>query len=135
MPEAPAVLTAKTSLSYVELDRAIAWTAGILKKAGVERGDIVAIRLRNRTQHLMTSLALARLGAAQIAFFADGSLPSEAGLVRRLGIAASVADKTTAAVLPREGDDKPSFVAFMRTSPLVGLELEFERDASPWRST
>jgi antitoxin Phd len=29
---------------------------------------------------------------------------------------------------------KPSFLEFMRRSPLMGLELEFERDRSPSRS-
>jgi prevent-host-death family protein len=30
---------------------------------------------------------------------------------------------------------KPSFVEFMRASPLVGVELEIERDTSPPRDT
>lgn len=97
LPDAPAVLTAESSLSYAELDRAVTWTAGTLQEAGVERGDVVAIRLSNRTQHLMTSLALARLGAGQIAFLSAGPAPSEAILLGRLGITASVADESTEA--------------------------------------
>lgn len=50
----------------------------------------------------------------------------------------TVHGRPAAVVLSREDYDdlvaeKPSFVDFMRASPLVGLELEFERDTSPPR--
>jgi prevent-host-death family protein len=46
--------------------------------------------------------------------------------------------RATAVVLSRKDYDKlarkkPSFVEFMRSSPLMGVELEIERDKSPVR--
>ncbi len=95
IPDAPAVLTAEATLSYAELDRAVSWTAGSFKKAGLAPGDIVGIHLSNQAQHLLTSLALARLGVGQIAF--DGTDPPrlQRELARRLKIVATVADKST----------------------------------------
>ena len=95
IPDAPAVLTAEATLSYAELDRAVSWTAGSFKKAGLAPGDIVGIHLSNQAQHLITSLALARLGVGQIAF--DGSDPPrlQRELARRLKIVATVADPST----------------------------------------
>ncbi len=50
----------------------------------------------------------------------------------------TVRGRPAAVVLSREAYDvlrgaKPSFVDFMRASPLVGVELDLERDASPPR--
>jgi prevent-host-death family protein len=50
----------------------------------------------------------------------------------------TVHGRSAAVVLSRENYDKlvarkPSFVSLMRASPLVGLELEIERDTSPPR--
>ena len=52
----------------------------------------------------------------------------------------TVHGRSAAVVLSREDYDtlvaeKPSFVAFMRASPLLGLELELERDKSLPRDT
>ena len=96
IPDAPAVLTAESTLSYGELDRAVSWTATLFKKAGLAEGDIVAIQLSNQAQHFITSLALARLGAGQIAFdgtnqhgsnrILSGGLKSSQSLLIRLKI-------------------------------------------------
>lgn len=67
-PDAPAVLTPEASLSYGELDRAVSWTAGSFRNAGLAQRDIAAIDLSNQIQHLISSLALARLGVGQVAF-------------------------------------------------------------------
>jgi prevent-host-death family protein len=50
----------------------------------------------------------------------------------------TVHGRSAAVVLSREdydrlAGDKSSFVAFMRASPLVGLDLEFGRDTTPPR--
>ena len=108
IPDAPAVLTAEATLSYAELDRAVSWTAGSFKKAGLAPSDIVGIHLSNQAQHLITSLALARLGVGQIAF--DGSDPPrlQRELARQLKIVATVADKSTKVKTGTPRVDPPS---------------------------
>lgn len=95
MPDASAVLTPEGSLSYDELDRAVSWTAASFKKSGLVKGDIVGIDLSNQTQHLISSLALARLGVGQFAFDADPPRVRQ-NFVKRLKIVATVTDKATA---------------------------------------
>jgi len=108
MPDAPAVLTAEGTLSYAELDRAVSWTAGSFRKAGLGPGDMAGIYLSGQVQHLVTSLALARLGAGQVAF--DGSDPPRLRqeLARRLKIAATVAEKSAAVETGNPRVDPPA---------------------------
>ena len=94
MSDAPAILTAAASLSYAELDRAVSWTASSFRKAGLGPGDIVGIHLSNQVQHLMTSLALARLGAGQFVF-KDTDPPRLCHeITRSLKIVATVANES-----------------------------------------
>ena len=93
-PDAPALVTSESSLTYAELSRAVTWTASLFRKAGVAPGDIVGIRLDNKVQHIMTSLALAHLGAGQIAIHDSSPARLQQELVRRLNISAIVADRT-----------------------------------------
>ncbi len=91
-PEAPAIVVAEGALSCAELDRAVSWTCGAFRKAGLMPGDIVGIRLGDRLRHLVTSLALARLGAGQIAFADEMQPMLRRELIGRAGVAAVVAD-------------------------------------------
>ena len=94
-PDAPAVLTADASLSFAELDRAVSWTAASFRKAGLVLGDIAGIDLSNQAQHLVTSLALVRLGVGQFAFHVGDPPQLRGELTRRLKIVATVSDKST----------------------------------------
>ena len=94
-PEAPAVLTLEGGLSFAELDRAVSWTAESFKQAGLAPGDIVGVDLSHQTQHLIASLALARLGAGQFGFHDADPPPLRAMLTRRLNIVATVTDGPT----------------------------------------
>ena len=66
-PHAVAVLTPRGVLTYAELERAVSWTAAGLRRAGVASGDHVGILLMHQVQYLVTSLALAEIGAGQLA--------------------------------------------------------------------
>jgi acyl-coenzyme A synthetase/AMP-(fatty) acid ligase len=100
-PEAPAILTPEGALSYAELDRAVAWSADSFRKAGLEPGTIVAVRLANKPQHMLAALALFRLGVGHIAFAEDVPVEVQHDLTRHLGIVAMVADSSDAG--PTEG--------------------------------
>jgi len=91
-PEAPAILDAEGSISYLELDRAVSWTARSFEKEGLARADIVALDLPDQHQHIVSSLALARLGVAQIAFGDVDPPRLREQFARQLGIAAIVCD-------------------------------------------
>ena len=73
---------------------------------------MVALDLPDQHQHIISSLALARLGVAQIAFDAADPPPLRRQFVRRLGIAAVIRDMG-------EGSDVPT--------PVIGLPF---RDVS-----
>jgi acyl-coenzyme A synthetase/AMP-(fatty) acid ligase len=96
-PDAPAVLTEDGTLSYAELACAVSWTARTFQEAGMAAGDAVGIELTSQIQYLLSSLALARLGAGQIALPASDPRPVRDSIVRRLRIAAIIADKPDAA--------------------------------------
>lgn len=65
-PDAPAVIEAGTGrvTSYRDLDRAANGFAARLQAAGVRSGDVVAVRLPRGADHVMTLLAILKLGAA-----------------------------------------------------------------------
>ena len=119
-PDAPAVLTAETSLSFAELDRAVSWIAGSLRKAGVTPGDAVGIQLHNQIQHLITSLALARLGAGQFSFENSDPPRHHAELARRLNLAAIVSDKSSSSEIRTPIIDPPpgSLLEFKGLAPV-----------------
>ena len=95
MPEAPALITDKSSLSFAELDRAVSMTAAGFAKAGLEPGQSVGIHLTDQAQHLIASLALARLGAGQIAFDVKDPPRLQTAFRGKLGIVAAVAKPST----------------------------------------
>ncbi|MDP6174527.1 MAG: AMP-binding protein, partial [Rhodospirillales bacterium] len=92
MPDAPAVLTAEVTLSHGQLDRAVSWTANSFKDAGLAPGDRVGVHSRTQVQHLITFLALARLGVGQIAFHPSDPPRYQRRLAERLGFRGMVSD-------------------------------------------
>jgi acyl-coenzyme A synthetase/AMP-(fatty) acid ligase len=62
-PEAPAVVHAGATLSWRVLGEKIGRTAGALHRAGVAKGDVVALQLPNLPEFLIAYLAVCRLGA------------------------------------------------------------------------
>ena len=98
-PNTPAVFTAEDQLTYDELDRAVSWMARSYSKQGLNPGDIVGIRLENQVQHMMASLALARMGAGQFAFHPTDPPRIQQELVRRLEIVATISNHPNSADL------------------------------------
>ncbi len=92
-PDAPAILDLKSSISYRELEQAVIWTARSFASEGLAARDIVALDLPDQHQHLISSLALARIGVAQIAFCKADSPLLRKQFAKRLKIAAIVCDK------------------------------------------
>lgn len=62
-PHAVALLTAARAIGYAELVERVTHLAAALAAQGVQAGERVAVRLPNGPLHVLTVLALARLGA------------------------------------------------------------------------
>jgi acyl-coenzyme A synthetase/AMP-(fatty) acid ligase len=89
-PDAPAVLTSQAQLSYRELAKAVSFSAARFKRDGLVAGDIVALALSSQLQHLVASLALARLGAAHLSLQPGEPQSLRRELERRLSIATTI---------------------------------------------
>ena len=62
----PAIVDVERSLDYAELHERTLRCAGMLARAGISRGDRVALLLSNRSAYLEVVLAAARLGALSV---------------------------------------------------------------------
>lgn len=136
-PQAPAVVSGPRVLTYAELERGVWERAALLREAGVRAGEVVGIALRHSAQYLMTSYALARIGAIQVPLPMHDAPPLREALAQRFRIrhivgprgAAGVADIPVIRVTPAaleaargkvdaslrvEGGDRP--YAIWRTS-------------------
>lgn len=90
-PDDPAVIDGERIWSFAELHRAATNVAVVLRRAGIGRGDIVALRLEDSALYLIVIYALMRVGA--IAQPLDLSLTNaeRSLLLRRFGAKAIIA--------------------------------------------
>ncbi|CRK56700.1 putative non-ribosomal peptide synthetase [Alloactinosynnema sp. L-07] len=66
LPGREAVVSGATSLTYADLDRRSALLAAAIRGAGVGRGDVVALLVRDRLDWIVGQLAVLRAGAAYL---------------------------------------------------------------------
>ncbi|MWD27292.1 amino acid adenylation domain-containing protein [Aquicoccus sp. SCR17] len=109
-PEAPAVISGDTLLSYADLDRRSAALAGELRRRGAGPGKVVAVALP-RSEHLAVAMiAVQRAGAAYVPL--DPADPAErlARLAERTEAVALLADPgcTAGALRPLAPADWPT---------------------------
>jgi cyanophycin synthetase len=85
-PNEPAVITPREKISWSRLDRMI-WSMALrLSENGLTGGDRVGIAMANPVIHLITSLALARIGVAHIAIPLSESDIVRNGVVEKLAL-------------------------------------------------
>lgn len=65
-PERTALNFAGHGVSYAELAQRVQATAGMLKEQGIERGDVVALFMRNSAAFVELMLAISHLGAVSL---------------------------------------------------------------------
>jgi acyl-coenzyme A synthetase/AMP-(fatty) acid ligase len=107
-PDAPAVLTPRSSLTYGELVKSVSFGAARFKRDGLAPGDIVALALSSQLEHLVASLGLARLGVGQISLHPSDSPALRRELERRLGIATTITSvPMESRALPARHPDTP----------------------------
>jgi acyl-coenzyme A synthetase/AMP-(fatty) acid ligase len=94
-PGKPALIGERQTLTYRQLDQLVWRGASYFRSAGLSAGDRVVLRVADPVLHVVTSLALARLGVAYIALTpAEGPLMGEQ-LAKRIGACAAVAQSGT----------------------------------------
>lgn len=91
-PDAPAIITPQRIVSWSELDSLIWSTARKLSEFGLIAGHRVGITMAHPVIHLVTALALARMGVAHIAIPASESDHVRNELSTKLGLKAIVSD-------------------------------------------
>jgi acyl-CoA synthetase (AMP-forming)/AMP-acid ligase II len=97
-PDAVAVIDAQMSVSYRGLCHGVRLAAQQFKKAGWKAGNIVGISLRNNpTLHLVSALALARMGVIQVSVPASDPAPLRAASIQRLRVTGLVVDNRRSA--------------------------------------
>jgi fatty-acyl-CoA synthase len=67
-PDAPAILTDTTQISFGELDLQARVLAGALRAAGIARGDRVGMLIGNRPEWLVIAFGIIRAGAVVVPF-------------------------------------------------------------------
>jgi acyl-coenzyme A synthetase/AMP-(fatty) acid ligase len=67
-PEAPAIIARQQTLSYGVVMRHVAAVSSRLAERGVRRGDVVGLVAEGLVGHVLTTLAIARLGASSVSF-------------------------------------------------------------------
>jgi long-chain acyl-CoA synthetase len=92
-PRAIAMIDAGRTVDYRLLCRSVRLAVQRFRGAGWKAGDIVGISMRGSPAlHLVISLALARMGAAQVSLPARDSSELHVSRMRRLGVTGLVAD-------------------------------------------
>ena len=86
-PDEVALKVTSGSLSWAQLAQLVMATERQFHDAGVRAGQRVGITLRDQLLHLLSCLALARIGAAQVAIPASTSETLVAQTIKQLGLA------------------------------------------------
>lgn len=119
-PRRPALVHGRRTLDFGALDRAISRAAAALRAQGLRAGETVGLALGNDALHLVTGLALARMGAVQLA------LPrmEDPALRRRLAKLAGMV-----ALVGESPDAAPEGVPLLRPDP-AWLEVGGKADGA-----
>ncbi len=132
-----AIVDAERDLDYTALCDRTRRCAAVLRDAGVERGDRVAILLGNRSAYLETVFASARLGAIAVPVNARFTPPEiqrilddctprilihESGLSKQAEVASALSKLSRVRRITCGGEDDPYEAALAASRPLCDLE-------------
>ena len=96
-PHGIAVIHGREVIRYGELERLVWKLAGWLAKSGVAPGDVVGLTFDHEVRHLIASLALIRIGAAQIPLPSRDPVMKRNELGRRAGAAVALSGRNASA--------------------------------------
>lgn len=116
VPQVPALVTQDRCVAYGALAGEVHALASALHARGVGRGSIVALTARAEVDHLIASLALLALGAAQVALASRDPAPMRRRLAERVGATAVLADRPEDAVAGLDRLDLGEVLAASRSA-------------------
>ncbi len=97
-PEAPAIILGDAPTSYRMLLAYLSNTVKFLHESGVRPGQVVALTMTQSPLHLITFLALARLGAVVLPVSTVHGAAERLALIRKFGATRAIADREVPAV-------------------------------------
>jgi acyl-CoA synthetase (AMP-forming)/AMP-acid ligase II len=97
----PAIVEAGRTIDYGALDRIVDGLCWRFAEAGVRRGDLVGVGLRDHGRHLAVLYALARLGAVILPVDCRWSRAEQESVLRHFGASRVVLERDTAEPPPR----------------------------------
>ncbi|MGL4287684.1 MAG: class I adenylate-forming enzyme family protein, partial [Phreatobacter sp.] len=103
-PGGEAVVCGEERLSYASLGARVATLAAALRATGIASGDRVAILLGNRTEFVVTLLAVARLGAIAVPMGIRLQMPEIAYMLNDCGARLLIHEAELADRLPAAGE-------------------------------
>jgi carnitine-CoA ligase len=91
-PDGTWLRTDETTLTFAEAVASVAGLAGVLRSAGIGRGDLVMVTARTTPPYLLCWLALAALGAITVPVNPRSAPAELAGMARQVGPRALITD-------------------------------------------
>ncbi len=125
-PDAPAIATNSGALSFAALDRAVSRSAKSFQDQRRERGDWVGIQLAAPVQHLMTSLAVARLDAGQVPIYTGDKPAAIRRLCKSLNIDFVISDNAGESLWTRTLAPPPAGLAALKA--LTAIDFPIDND-------
>jgi carnitine-CoA ligase len=113
-----------TALTFAEAAASVAGLAGVLRSAGVRRGDLVMMTARTTPPYLLCWLAAAALGAVAVPVNPRSAAPELAGLVRQVQPRALVSDADLAGLVDAAVHDGPPELGVLDVGELLGAAGE-----------
>ena len=99
-PDAPAIIDDERTITYGELAPLVLRTAAHLASLGVKAEDRVALCLKDHWQHLVTLLAVGRMGAVMTPLDWRAKPPEQARIAAALGVKFALVEPSSKAELP-----------------------------------
>lgn len=97
MPDRPAIIATRGTLSWAGLDRLIWSVAMELHRMGLKASDRVGITMIHPVRHMLTAFALARIGVAHLAIPAFNARAARHELIASLSLKCVISDLDTVA--------------------------------------
>ncbi|MGH8746564.1 MAG: class I adenylate-forming enzyme family protein, partial [Burkholderiales bacterium] len=137
-PDAPALVSAVGSVAYADLQARTLCLAAGMQRAGIRRGEVVAVQLPNTPEFVITYLAICRLGAVMcpihMAYQAADmeTLLGHSRAVAFVGMSAASGWSPVAACLEMQSRlSRLQFVISLDNTPLGGLAWNELAASSP----
>ena len=118
-PEAPAIVFSKEIVSWKALEERVLRVAEGLRRAGVARGEVVAVQLPNVPEFVVALLAICRLGAVLSTLHMPYRAAEIAALVRHSRARAAIC-----LAQGKDGSPADAFLAVTKTVVALGPRVE-----------